>query len=105
MNLGIQSLFFFFFNDTATTEIYTLSLHDALPIWAVVAAGRAEARPLQEGLLPSRIEFVLPCGATRFGADCGGRSSVQTRTLDHLKDEGCSIQESDSGANWRTPRA
>src|SRR2546429_7191195 len=27
------SPFFFFFNDTATTEIYTLSLHDALPIW------------------------------------------------------------------------
>src|SRR5256885_16655832 len=26
--------FFFFFNDTATTEIYTLSLHDALPIFA-----------------------------------------------------------------------
>src|SRR5258708_19191459 len=26
-------LFFFFFNDTATTEIYTLSLHDALPIY------------------------------------------------------------------------
>src|SRR5690349_22110142 len=25
--------FFFLFNDTATTEIYTLSLHDALPIW------------------------------------------------------------------------
>src|SRR5947209_12502536 len=27
------NLFFFFFNDTATTEIYTLSLHDALPIY------------------------------------------------------------------------
>src|SRR2546428_4416300 len=27
-----KRLFFFFFNDTATTEIYTLSLHDALPI-------------------------------------------------------------------------
>src|SRR3712207_8152379 len=27
---------FFFFNDTATTEIYTLSLHDALPIWPLV---------------------------------------------------------------------
>ena len=27
------SFFFNFFNDTATTEIYTLSLHDALPIW------------------------------------------------------------------------
>src|SRR6267143_6305616 len=30
--LNISSVFFFFFNDTATTEIYTLSLHDALPI-------------------------------------------------------------------------
>src|SRR2546427_9170560 len=29
----VLSPFFFFFNDTATTEIYTLSLHDALPIW------------------------------------------------------------------------
>src|ERR1019366_5368028 len=29
---------FFFFNDTATTEIYTLSLHDALPIWRFGAA-------------------------------------------------------------------
>ena len=26
---------FFFFNDTATTEIYTLSLHDALPIYPI----------------------------------------------------------------------
>src|SRR2546426_1694824 len=33
---------FFFFNDTATTEIYTLSLHDALPIYhGLTAAGRA----------------------------------------------------------------
>src|SRR2546430_6868566 len=33
--------FFFFFNDTATTEIYTLSLHDALPI----SGARGYARP------------------------------------------------------------
>src|SRR5579885_3867022 len=32
---------FFFFNDTATTEIYTLSLHDALPIYAGDDAPRA----------------------------------------------------------------
>src|SRR2546423_3506765 len=32
-------LFFFFFNDTATTEIYTLSLHDALPILVIYAIG------------------------------------------------------------------
>src|SRR5690606_41614703 len=30
------SLLFFFFNDTATTEIYTLSLHDALPIYGQI---------------------------------------------------------------------
>src|SRR6516164_8755847 len=30
---GFLPFFFFFFNDTATTEIYTLSLHDALPIF------------------------------------------------------------------------
>src|SRR5436190_6798467 len=35
---------FFFFNDPATTEIYTLSLHDALPIWASASNG-AHVRP------------------------------------------------------------
>src|SRR3712207_8879428 len=33
----------FFFNDTATTEIYTLSLHDALPIWAATWRTRSPA--------------------------------------------------------------
>src|SRR5256885_9553452 len=35
---------FFFFNDTATTEIYTLSLHDALPICHVGAGGQGQAQ-------------------------------------------------------------
>src|SRR2546423_5754687 len=34
----MHSYSFFFFNDTATTEIYTLSLHDALPIWMAAYA-------------------------------------------------------------------
>src|SRR2546430_17450886 len=33
-------VFFFFFNDTATTEIYTLSLHDALPIFKLGKDGK-----------------------------------------------------------------
>src|SRR5256885_12888407 len=37
--------FFFFFNDTATTEIYTLSLHDALPISPAGAHPRAVLQP------------------------------------------------------------
>src|SRR2546421_11954642 len=47
-------VFFFFFNDTATTEIYTLSLHDALPIFAVLhAANRVPNGP--SAAKPSRI--------------------------------------------------
>ena len=37
-------MLYFFFNDTATTEIYTLSLHDALPIWCHF--GKARCRDL-----------------------------------------------------------
>src|SRR3989304_587280 len=36
---GYISYAVFFFNDTATTEIYTLSLHDALPIYAILRPG------------------------------------------------------------------
>src|SRR5258708_29373326 len=40
---------FFFFNDTATTEIYTLSLHDALPIYLVeLIAPPSDARLLKQ---------------------------------------------------------
>src|SRR5258708_30617830 len=44
-------LFLFFFNDTATTEIYTLSLHDALPIYPDPAR-RCRAAPFRLSLLP-----------------------------------------------------
>src|SRR5258706_15887002 len=43
----------FFFNDTATTEIYTLSLHDALPIWA-------RAGLLPRGVAASALQPVEP---------------------------------------------
>src|SRR5260370_28454175 len=42
-----MSTSFFFFNDTATTEIYTLSLHDALPIYRQVRQGRADREGIQ----------------------------------------------------------
>src|SRR2546430_17090326 len=44
-------LLFFFFNDTATTEIYTLSLHDALPI-------SSPARPVQLIRTPSSLDVL-----------------------------------------------
>src|SRR3712207_7120274 len=43
---------FFFFNDTATTEIYTLSLHDALPISARFASGGMWARDCTTVIVP-----------------------------------------------------
>src|ERR1051325_8813261 len=45
----------FFFNDTATTEIYTLSLHDALPIYATRAPRRRRGT-LQIRYLATRID-------------------------------------------------
>src|SRR3712207_9224252 len=50
MNIYYLIFSFFFFNDTATTEIYTLSLHDALPIWSRPA--RPTGRDRRSGRRP-----------------------------------------------------
>src|SRR5947199_6304940 len=51
-----HSYFIFFFNDTATTEIYTLSLHDALPISHAQAMSRQQlVYAGQRGLVPGEI--------------------------------------------------
>src|SRR3712207_8267162 len=47
----------FFFNDTATTEIYTLSLHDALPIWGGVV--RRGARLAGSGGRSMKVAYVF----------------------------------------------
>src|SRR2546423_6321663 len=58
--------FFFFFNDTATTEIYTLSLHDALPI--LLGAERAAAvgiAHVREALAIGRLQRQCIFGVGR----------------------------------------
>src|SRR2546430_9784266 len=52
----MSSVYFFFFNDTATTEIYTLSLHDALPISSRLALTKVAA-PLKPAV--SFLEFTI----------------------------------------------
>src|SRR6476660_4445789 len=52
----LGALYLFFFNDTATTEIYTLSLHDALPIYQPFASLRASLSSPNE--LPERERLV-----------------------------------------------
>src|SRR2546422_5017630 len=67
--LSLSRSFFFFFNDTATTEIYTLSLHDALPIllgleqgkmpvsvWVRWPGGTETVTPLAQGQREIRSE-------------------------------------------------
>src|SRR2546425_11480771 len=44
----VSLILFFFFNDTATTEIYTLSLHDALPIYRSFRGSRQKLQVLVE---------------------------------------------------------
>src|SRR3712207_7922094 len=78
------SLCFFFFNDTATTEIYTLSLHDALPISEGVPVLASWGRRVGAYLVDSLV-FVLPLvvgGGLLIAADEGaGRSEEHTSEL------------------------
>src|SRR5256885_16737167 len=69
-----RSVVFFFFNDTATTEIYTLSLHDALPI----SLQRLQ-RVVQRRHHASRAGGLL-AGARLYG-DPAARSEAHTSEL------------------------
>src|SRR2546430_12487043 len=55
------SSFFFFFNDTATTEIYTLSLHDALPIsfFLIIALTAERPHGCQKFILFVITDFMI----------------------------------------------
>src|SRR5258707_4419151 len=72
LRLQLHLLFspsFFFFNDTATTEIYTLSLHDALPICLFTLEQQEDSAGQGRG-----------CGCRRLGR-LGGRSEEHTSEL------------------------
>src|SRR3712207_9472602 len=69
----------FFFNDTATTEIYTLSLHDALPISEVLYQRLNELRP-QRGL-PNRLECQSALSTQHSGLLIKARSEEHTSEL------------------------
>src|SRR3712207_7920316 len=75
---------FFFFNDTATTEIYTLSLHDALPISKTPRAGpRPQApRPCLWGT-SQRARALAPRSSSRCR---WGRGSRRLRSEEHTSE-------------------
>src|SRR5206468_12511653 len=81
-----QLLLFFFFNDTATTEIYTLSLHDALPISGHFGGPdlhRAERRRRCRQRERDRRRSICDC--------CGRRSEEHTSELQSRSDLVCRL--------------
>src|SRR5215204_3427016 len=66
---------FFFFKDTATTEIYTLSLHDALPISPTELSPRYPSRPAQRFTLGRPLYRTRgPVAMGRLDRSCGAPS-------------------------------
>src|SRR5208283_2943870 len=89
---------YFFFNDTATTEIYTLSLHDALPIFhvrqhVVQRSGRAAVeerlREREDRKQRGRVESVRPersgGGGAHFVDGRGDERAHRTQLSDELR--------------------
>src|SRR6266540_1325421 len=79
----LHSDFLFFFNDTATTEIYTLSLHDALPISrpsrrsnAAWGAALDDAAPVEYQDLVEALQPDEPMGDQQEGGALGGGQDV-----------------------------
>src|SRR3989442_6117204 len=79
MKLPLPITFFFFFNDTATTEIYTLSLHDALPISA--RQGRAAHR---RSAIEAARPAVPPDAAGGRRADRSEEHTSELQSRPHL---------------------
>src|SRR2546422_4427877 len=78
MSLRFAPAVVFFFNDTATTEIYTLSLHDALPILR-----RLPARDRRVRAQRSRVPRRRP---RRDGAQCPAARNPRTRSEEHTSE-------------------
>src|SRR5260221_8347516 len=86
-------LFLFFFNDTATTEIYTLSLHDALPIFPDVAIESDHDQPLRRnkwrGRSPPRAAEIPD--ASQRNRKTQNRSEEHTSELQSHSDLVCRL--------------
>src|SRR2546428_6904076 len=93
---------FFFFNDTATTEIYTLSLHDALPICRGDRDHRLEEgmsgdiqQPAAHGEQSADRRLLSPAGLTvcppRHGRRQKARSEEHTSELQSRSDLVCRL--------------
>src|SRR3712207_8664052 len=83
-------MFIFFFNDTATTEIYTLSLHDALPIYhrGETTAEVTSAHPLTD----DQVQALRQNLRTRLGRDVAVDLTVDPAILGRSEEHTSELQ-------------
>src|SRR2546430_14418713 len=81
---------FFFFNDTATTEIYTLSLHDALPIFFLEQITQSFRRDVCKQVLPSDScqQYVDVIRSEEHTSELQSQSNLVCRLLLEKKKSG-----------------
>src|SRR5438045_9119004 len=86
--LHTLTVFFFFFNDTATTEIYTLSLHDALPIYTDFSYGRALSQTVGTAVMRLADADVLPYRSEEHTSELQSLRHLVCRLLLEKKKKG-----------------
>src|SRR2546428_10112955 len=92
MLCDLPTSFFFFFNDTATTEIYTLSLHDALPILRKALELSMTAHPALAATGANSLEMLLPAlNRARSMPAKDSRSEEHTSELQSRSDLVCRL--------------
>src|SRR5689334_23996814 len=103
----------FFLTDPATPEIYTLSLHDALPISQPPAHDRNPPRDPRQGLSGQRLDRDLASGEPECaardpvrggGAGVGGRSEEHTSELQSQFHLVCRLLLEKKNTPFKTPR-
>src|SRR3712207_8264602 len=80
--LHVIDALFFFFNDTATTEIYTLSLHDALPICRVTSTNATSASSASQSSSTVAVAISASVVAELTSATISARRDASTRRRD-----------------------
>src|SRR3712207_7074175 len=85
--MSFVTYYFFFFNDTATTEIYTLSLHDALPIYQLGMEGSCR-RPRRRARCRNRSRSASrsPRPRPRLDRRAGERPRARGRSEEHTSE-------------------
>src|SRR2546430_7826161 len=93
---------FFFFNDTATTEIYTLSLHDALPI-SVTSSPFSTTAPRRMGIRPPMARMSVVLRSEEHTSELQSQSNLVCRLLLEKKKNNLTPPTPSSTRHTHTP--